>query len=501
MYAPTECSPSTAKDDFYASLAEHLEQLKRHDINLVVGDFNARIGTDSHHTHPEVVERYCYHDQTNDNGERLVNLCVEHNLRPAQSRFPHPLGRLWTWNHPAGSKHQLDHILINSKWVNSLRNCRAYNSVELDSDHRIVSIHLLASLRSIKKTTCKRPKFNWKKLQNPATKNEFQLELSNRFEALTLDDQSIDLSERYESFESTVRDVAEEVLGKQGTHGLPIWVSEETTKIKIQRDEAKKRFQLTKSPQARVRWRNLNTRLNDSYEADKTAVLNKQLEDLRLADERGHYTTTWNIIHSLSGRNIKTNVKVKLRNGDPPENEEHLLEEWKNYFSSLLNNDSGFTPSELPLPASNDLPICTDPPTREETAEAIAAMKTNTAAGLDCAITAEALQGGGDQMIDTIHTFCSEVYTNMSPPKQWVSNVIIPLPKKGDLSQMTNYRGITLMSIAAKVYNKFSLTEFDLPWTLCYERTRKVFVQVAAAPSKSIFCEESWKALENTNSH
>ena len=55
MYAPTECGPSTAKDDFYASLAEHLEQLKRHDINLVVGDFNARIGTDSHHTHPEVV--------------------------------------------------------------------------------------------------------------------------------------------------------------------------------------------------------------------------------------------------------------------------------------------------------------------------------------------------------------------------------------------------------------------------------------------------------------
>ena len=207
----------------------------------------------------------------------------------------------------------------------------------------------------------------------------------------------------------------------------------------------------------KVRWRNLNTRLNDSYEADKTAVLNKQLEDLRLADERGHYTTTWNIIHSLSGRNIKTNVKVKLRNGDPPENEEHLLEEWKNYFSSLLNNDSGFTPSELPLPASNDLPICTDPPTREETAEAIAAMKTNKAAGLDCAITAEAVQGGGDQMIDTIHAFCSEVYTSMSPPKQWVSNVIIPLPKKDDLSQMTNCRGVTLMSIAAKVYNKILL--------------------------------------------
>ena len=165
VYAPTECGPTAAKDDFYTSLAEHLEQLKRHDINLVVGDFNLRIGTDSHHTHSEVVRRFCFHDQTNDDGERLVNLCVEHNLRPAQPRFPHPHGRLWTWSHPAGSKHKLDHILINSKWVNSLRNCQAYNSVELNSDHRIVSIHLLTSLRSNKKTRCKRPKFNWKKVE------------------------------------------------------------------------------------------------------------------------------------------------------------------------------------------------------------------------------------------------------------------------------------------------------------------------------------------------
>ena len=84
-------------------------------------------------------------------------------------------------------------------------------------------------------------------------------------------------------------------------------------------------------------------------------------------------------------------------------------------------------------------------------------MKTNKAAALDCAITAEALQGGGDHMLDVIHAFCSEVYSTLSPPRQWITNVIIPLQKKGDLSLMTNYRGISLMSIAAKVYNKILL--------------------------------------------
>ena len=38
----------------------------------------------------------------------------------------------------------------------------------------------------------------------------------------------------------------------------------------------------------------------------------------------------------------------------------------------------------------------------EETLEAIRQMKTNKAAGLDCAITAAALQGGGDAMAESI---------------------------------------------------------------------------------------------------
>ena len=68
----------------------------------------------------------------------------------------------------------------NSKWVNFLRNCRAYFLVELDSDHRIVSIRLVTSLRTSKGNSSKRRKFNWKKLQDQDTTQKFQLDLSNK---------------------------------------------------------------------------------------------------------------------------------------------------------------------------------------------------------------------------------------------------------------------------------------------------------------------------------
>ena len=128
------------------------------------------------------------------------------------------------------------------------------------------------------------------------------------------------------------------------------------------------------------------------------------MEDHKIAVSKGKYTTTWKIIYELSGKDKKANVKVNKRDGTPLTSETDLLVEWREYFSSLLNSNSQ-SPSTLPPPVVQDLPILTDPPTREETLSAIRQMKTNKAAGLDYAITAEALQNGG-------------VYTNHTLPNQ-----------------------------------------------------------------------------------
>ena len=116
--------------------------------------------------------------------------------------------------------------------------------------------------------------------------------------------------------------------------------------------------------------------LNESHKADEMARLNKQMEELQLADSNGDYSTTWKIIHDLSGKDRNPKVKVKMRDGAPPKSDKDLLAEWQAYFSSLLNNDNGQAPSDLPQPAAQDLPIHDHPPTLEETLEAIRQMKT-----------------------------------------------------------------------------------------------------------------------------
>ena len=52
----------------------------------------------------------------------------------------------------------------------------------------------------------------------------------------------------------------------------------------------------------------------------------------------------------------------------------------------------------------------------------------------------------------TIRRHCNAVY-NQNPIDRWMKGCILPFPKKGELWLAKNYRGITLTSIAAKMFN------------------------------------------------
>ena len=56
------------------------------------------------------------------------------------------------------------------------------------------------------------------------------------------------------------------------------------------------------------------------------------------------------------------------------------------------------------------------------------------------------------QFDDILLRQCNAVY-NQNKIERWMKGCILPFPKKGDLGLAKNYRGITLTSIAAKIYN------------------------------------------------
>ena len=196
--------------------------------------------------------------------------------------------------------------------------------------------------------------------------------------------------------------------------------------------------------------------LQNPTQSDETRHLKEELDVLNTAAAKGQLNRTWAVIDNIAGKNNSNNTKVRKRDGKQIQNNKDLLSEWQAYFKDLLNAEPVNT-INMPDPAVEDLSINTAPITLEEIDAAIKRMKSGKAAGLDNSITPDILKYGGSFIRETLHSICNKVYTDKVAPSQWKTNLIIPIPKKGNLSSMSNYRGITLMSIAAKVYNRVLL--------------------------------------------
>ena len=91
--------------------------------------------------------------------------------------------------------------------------------------------------------------------------------------------------------------------------------------------------------------------------------------------------------------------------------------------------------------------------TKGEIRSALRDMKSGKAPGID-SITADLLRVDTDTTVQVLHELFNKIWEEESVPEDWLRGLIIKLPKKGDLTSCENWRGITLMSIVAKVLGR-----------------------------------------------
>ncbi|RXN37862.1 endonuclease-reverse transcriptase [Labeo rohita] len=347
----------------------------------------------------------------------------------------------------------------------SVENIRAYNTVECGSDHRIVSARIKIKLRVEQQNKCTRTKFDWAKLKaSEQLQAQFHVAVRNRFLALQEECGDSGLQAKYNSFERSVEETANELLGKLKKPKTKHWVSKSTTDLLMQRNQAKKTFKSSCNPRDKQVWQELNKQLESSYVNDQMEHLEGKLKQLKSAAASGRLRTTWEIVNELGGKNMsKQQHKMKRADGGRINNKNDLREEWKNHFCKLLNNVSSSIETGTIQPALEDLDINVGPITYQETYDAVHELKNGKAPGCDYSITPEALKYGGLAIIEILHQICNEVYNQETAPRQLTTNIIVPLAKKGDLTLMTNYRGISLTSMATKVYNKILFNRIREP--------------------------------------
>lgn len=144
---------------------------------------------------------------------------------------------------------------------------------------------------------------------------------------------------------------------------------------------------------------------------------------------------------------------VKDENGNTCSTPELQQQRWRRHFSKVLNLQGEFTVEELEKVRQRPMrPEMGDPPSEEELQSALGKLKCRKAGG-ETGILPEMLKVAccTEEFMKRLLDLVNDVWIECKVPADWCDAVLVPIPKKGDLSLCDNWRGIALLDVVGKV--------------------------------------------------
>ncbi|PNF43036.1 hypothetical protein B7P43_G07223 [Cryptotermes secundus] len=136
---------------------------------------------------------------------------------------------------------QIDHILIDRRRYSSILDVRSFRAADCDTDHYLVVAKVRERLAVSKQTThtVHMKRFNLKKLNEVDGKEQYRVEISNRFAALENLDTEVDVNKTWETIRENIKMSAKESLGYYEPKKHKPWFDAGCSKLLDQRKQAK----------------------------------------------------------------------------------------------------------------------------------------------------------------------------------------------------------------------------------------------------------------------
>ena len=192
-----------------------------------------------------------------------------------------------------------------------------------------------------------------------------------------------------------------------------------------------------------------------SIKKDKRDYIDDLARQAEIAAGQGNLKDLHLVTKKLTCKFQQTDKPVIDKNGNPLPTTKEQLKRWAEHFRELLNRTTPDSPPDIP-PAETELPISCDKPSKTEIKKAIMTLRSGKAAGPD-ETPAEAIKADIETAVQMLYSLFSKIWEKEEVPAQWKEGIIIKLPKKGDLRDCINYRGIMLLSTPGKVLNRILL--------------------------------------------
>lgn len=447
VHAPTNEKKDEIKDQFYEEIGKVVNALPRYDVKIVLGDFNAKIGREE--VYKSITGGYSLHGKTNENGEKLIQYATESRMKIMSTSFERKSIYKGTWMSPDGKTcNQIDHVLIEAKHKETIKNVKSRRGAMADSDHFMVQIKVKFEVPKPKKwkgNTIKR--YDIKILEDENKMYDFQEKIA----AKLVKPKGESVNTCFSKLEEALGGVATQILKKENNK-TDNWYDEDCKRVTEKKSKARIIYLQNRNEENKRKYDEERRNAKKICRKKKRAMLEQKIEkieeDYKAKSIRNFYRETKK---QKTGYQPKL-IYIKTKEGKLVTGTEKL-NRWAEYFDSILNEDDQ---DRLPLQkhpmeevVSNEK--YTTPPALEEVITVLKEMKNYKSPG-ENGLVAELYKLGGETLQEQLHFIIKEVWNTETMPKRWSEALLCPIYKKGDRTECKNYRGIALLDVAYKIF-------------------------------------------------
>lgn len=435
-YAPTTDGSEEELEQFYQQLDQALKLTKTQEINIVLGDFNAKVGKGA-------VEHVvgCYGlGQRNERGERLIQYCQDRDLVITNTWYELPARRLYTWKSPLDGhqgivRNQIDYVAINRRFKNTITKVTTLPGADVGSDHNPVVANIKVRLAKAKRKNTKKS-LNIKNLKDANIKSVYKEQINHKFSRMS---NTEDVEKSWANIKETFDNVNNTFLLQAKTTAKNKWMTSEILEMMEQR-------RLCKIRQDQTGYQDLHGKIRKEVIVAKETWMTELCSEAENLYKLGDSFHLHKKIKEISGIFTKNQV-VGLKNDadelilDPQE----ILNTWKTYTANLFDDDR-----------AKNSPHLGDQPNgpsilKTEVIHAINLMKSNKAPGPD-KMYAETIQLLKEENLEIIVRLFNDIYNTGHIPGDWLRSTFIALPKSPHAKYCKDHRLISLMSHFLKLF-------------------------------------------------
>lgn len=440
VYAPTTDTSDEEIEIFYEEIEEALSTTKSQEINIILGDFNAKVGKGKE---SNVVGSFGL-GRRNQRGERLIEFCVKHNLVIANTWSDQPERRLYTWKAPGDTtskiiRNQIDYILINQRFKNMIKRTKTFPGADCGSDHNLLVSYIELKLKkTIKGASMQSQKLDCAKLKDSKVNEQFSNMIEERIKTEGITGiEEFNVEEQWKKLKNIIHETAHKIIGIKENKKKKTWMTEDILELMNERKKYKNIDV--------IRYKEMDKKIKKEIIKAKEVWLSTKCKEIETLQKTHNTKEIHKKVKEMTGKRMVRTGCIMNKQGKMVTDMEERKIVWAEYVKELYDDQRIDEGKYVDLEGPEIM--------EEEVSYVINNMKGGKATGTD-GIPIEVIKNVGEIGVKEITRLIRNIYNTGKIPAEMNTSITVPIPKLPKTLKCNEHRTLSLLNHISKILLK-----------------------------------------------